>query len=79
ALAGCVSTPPTPTEPGTGRGLSYVPKVAMQGVDRVRYDADVAECRTAATRIAARNEDNDWMWAAFGLGLITVHGQGIAG
>jgi hypothetical protein len=79
ALAGCVSTPPTPTEPGTGRGLSYVPMVAMQGVDKARYDADVADCRTSALRITARNEDNNGMWAAFGLGLITVHGQGIAG
>ena len=78
ALAGCASAPPpTPTEPGTGTGLSYVPMVAMEGVDKVRYDSDVADCRTAATRITARSESSDAMWAALGLGLITVHGQGI--
>ncbi|MET3495017.1 hypothetical protein [Variovorax boronicumulans] len=78
ALAGCASrTPLTPTEPGTGSGLSYVPMVAMQGVDPVSYDNDVAACRTAATRITARSETGDAMWAALGLGLITVHGQGI--
>lgn len=77
ALAGCASTPPTPTQPGTGSGLSYVPMVAMEGVDRARYDSDVADCRTAATRITARSETGDAMWLALGLGLITVHGQGI--
>lgn len=77
ALAGCASTPPTPTQPGTGSGLSYVPMVAMEGVDRARYDSDVADCRTAATRITARSESGDAMWLALGLGLITVHGQGI--
>ncbi|MDM0003445.1 hypothetical protein QTI51_06340 [Variovorax sp. J22G73] len=77
ALAGCASAPPTPTEPGTGRGTAYVPMVAMQGVDKVRYDSDVAECRTAANRITARSETGDAMWGALGLGLITVHGQGI--
>ncbi|HWT20988.1 MAG TPA: hypothetical protein VN280_18970 [Variovorax sp.] len=77
ALAGCVSTPPTPTQPGTGTGLSYVPMVAMEGVDRARYDSDVADCRTAAMRITARSETGDAMWLALGLGLITVHGQGI--
>jgi hypothetical protein len=61
ALAGCVSTPPTPTEPGTGSGLSYVPMVAMEGVDKARYGSDVAECRTAATRITARSESGDAM------------------
>lgn len=76
-LAGCANPPPTPTEPGTGSGMAYVPKVAMQGVDKVRYDNDVADCRTAATRITARSETGDAMWAALGLGLITVHGQGI--
>src|SRR5450830_1287016 len=65
-LAGCVSTP-TPTEPGTGRGTSYVPMVAMEGVDKARYDSDVADCRTAANRITARNEDNDGGWAALGI------------
>lgn len=78
ALAGCAGAPPAkPTEPGTGSGLSYVPMVAMEGVDRARYDSDVADCRTAATRIAARSESGDAMWLALGLGLITVHGQGI--
>jgi hypothetical protein len=78
ALAGCASAPPpTPTEPGTGRGTSYVPMVAMEGVDQVRYDSDVADCRTAANRISARSETGDAMWGALGLGLITVHGQGI--
>ena len=78
ALAGCVSTPPpTPTQPGTGTGLSYVPMVAMEGVDKARYDSDVADCRTAAMRITARSESGDAMWLALGLGLITVHGQGI--
>jgi hypothetical protein len=77
ALAGCAGAPPTPTEPGTGRGMTYVPMVAMQGVDKVRYGSDVAECRTAATRITARSETGDAMWGALGLGLITVHGQGI--
>lgn len=77
ALAGCASTPPTPTQPGTGSGLSYVPMVAMEGVDRARYDSDVADCRTAAMRITARSETGDAMWLALGLGLITVHGQGI--
>jgi hypothetical protein len=77
ALAGCAGTPPTPTQPGTGSGLSYVPMVAMEGVDRARYDSDVADCRTAATRITARSESGDAMWLALGLGLITVHGQGI--
>jgi hypothetical protein len=77
-LAGCVTPPPpTPTEPGTGHGTAYVPMVAMQGVDPVRYDNDVADCRTAANRITARSETGDAMWAALGLGLITVHGQGI--
>jgi len=77
ALAGCASAPVTPTEPGTGRGTSYVPMVAMEGVDKVRYDQDVADCRTAANRITARSETGDAMWGALGLGLITVHGQGI--
>ncbi|UVH60121.1 hypothetical protein NWF24_12115 [Variovorax paradoxus] len=77
ALAGCASAPTTPTEPGTGRGTSYVPMVAMEGVDKVRYDNDVAECRTASNRITARSETGDAMWGALGLGLITVHGQGI--
>lgn len=77
ALVGCASAPPTPTEPGTGRGTAYVPMVAMQGVDKARYDSDVAECRTAANRITARSETGDAMWGALGLGLITVHGQGI--
>lgn len=77
-LAGCANPPPpTPTEPGTGSGTAYVPMVAMQGVDKVRYDNDVADCRTAANRITARSETGDAMWAALGLGLITVHGQGI--
>lgn len=77
ALAGCASAPTTPTEPGTGKGTSYVPMVAMEGVDKVRYDNDVAECRTASNRITARSETGDAMWGALGLGLITVHGQGI--
>jgi hypothetical protein len=77
ALAGCASAPTTPTEPGTGKGTSYVPMVAMEGVDKVRYDSDVAECRTASNRITARSETGDAMWGALGLGLITVHGQGI--
>lgn len=77
ALAGCASAPPAPPEPGTGSGLSYLPKVAMEGVDRTRYDGDVADCRGAATRIVARSESGDAMWLALGLGLITVHGQGI--
>jgi hypothetical protein len=51
--------------------------VAMEGVDRARYDSDVADCRTAAMRITARSETGDAMWLALGLGLITVHGQGI--
>ncbi|GER16778.1 hypothetical protein D3C87_590220 [compost metagenome] len=74
-LAGCASAPPP--GPGQGTGMSYVPMVAMEGVDKVRYDSDVADCRTAATRITARSESGDAMWAALGLGLITVHGQGI--
>jgi hypothetical protein len=74
-LAGCASAPPTGS--GNGTGLSYVPMVAMEGVDKARYDSDVADCRTAATRITARSESGDAMWAALGLGLITVHGQGI--
>jgi hypothetical protein len=78
ALAGC-ATPTTPTEPGSGSGLTYVPMVAMQGVDKGRYDSDVAECRTAATRIAARSEANtDAMWAALGLGLVTWYSRGLA-
>ena len=77
ALAGCASAPTTPTEPGTGRGTSYVPMVAMEGVDKVRYDQDVADCRTAANRITARSETGDAMWGALGVGLITVYGQGI--
>ncbi|NVM90689.1 hypothetical protein [Variovorax sp. SG517] len=77
ALAGCASAPVTPTEPGTGTGTSYVPMVAMEGVDKVRYDNDVADCRTAATRISARSETGDAMWGALGVGLITVYGQGI--
>ncbi|MDQ0590751.1 hypothetical protein [Variovorax paradoxus] len=77
ALAGCASAPPAPTQPGTGTGLSYVPMIAMEGVDRARYDSDVADCRVAATRITARSETGDAMWLALGLGLITVHGQGI--
>ncbi|MDQ0082424.1 MULTISPECIES: hypothetical protein [Variovorax] len=77
ALAGCASAPTTPTEPGTGRGTSYVPMVAMEGVDKVRYDNDVAECRTASNRITARSETGDAMWGALGVGLITVYGQGI--
>lgn len=77
ALAGCASAPPKPVEPGTGSGLSYVPMVARDGVDKARYDADVADCREAAKRIAARSETGDAMWLALGLGLITVHGQGI--
>ncbi|RSZ35140.1 MULTISPECIES: hypothetical protein [unclassified Variovorax] len=77
ALAGCASAPTTPTEPGTGTGTSYVPMVAMEGVDKVRYDNDVADCRTAANRISARSDTGDAMWGALGLGLITVHGQGI--
>jgi hypothetical protein len=77
ALAGCASAPTTPTEPGTGKGTSYVPMVAMEGVDKVRHDSDVAECRTASNRITARSETGDAMWGALGLGLITVHGQGI--
>jgi len=76
-LAGCVSTP-TPTEPGTGRGTSYVPMVAMEGVDKARYDSDVADCRTAANRITARNEDNDGGWAALGIGLVTWYSRGLA-
>ena len=74
-LAGCASAPSTGS--GNGTGLSYVPMVAMEGVDKARYDSDVADCRTAATRITARSESGDAMWAALGLGLITVHGQGI--
>jgi hypothetical protein len=77
ALAGCASAPTTPTEPGTGKGTSYVPMVAMEGVDKVRYDNDVAECRTASNRITARSETGDAMWGALGVGLITVYGQGI--
>lgn len=78
ALAGCATAPaPTPTEPGTGRGTSYVPMVTMQGVDKVRYDSDVAECRIAANRITARSETGDAMWGALGVGLITVYGQGV--
>jgi hypothetical protein len=78
ALVGCASAPPpTPTEPGTGRGTSYVPLVAMEGVDKARYDSDVAECRTSANRITTRSENDNAMWGAVGLGLITVHGQGI--
>ena len=77
ALAGCASAPTTPTEPGTGRGTSYVPMVAMEGVDKARYDNDVAACRTASTRITARSETGDAMWGALGVGLITVYGQGI--
>ncbi|KQX29570.1 hypothetical protein [Variovorax sp. Root434] len=76
-LAGCASAPPTPTEPGTGTGTSYVPMVAMEGVDKARYDNDVAACRTASTRITARSETGDAMWGALGVGLITVYGQGI--
>jgi hypothetical protein len=78
ALAGCASAPPT-TRPSPERAgaPTYVPMVAMQGVDKVRYDSDVAECRTAANRITARSETGDAMWGALGLGLITVHGQGI--
>ncbi|MGJ7611314.1 MULTISPECIES: hypothetical protein [unclassified Variovorax] len=77
-LAGCATPPPpTPTEPGTGSGIAYVPMVAMQGVDKARYDNDVAACRVAANRITARSETGDAMWAALGIGLITVHGQGI--
>lgn len=49
----------------------------MEGVDKVRYDNDVADCRTAATRISARSETGDAMWGALGVGLITVYGQGI--
>jgi len=77
SLAGCASAPPTPTEPGTGTGTSYVPMVAMEGVDKARYDNDVAACRTASTRITARSETGDAMWGALGVGLITVYGQGI--
>ncbi|MFM9922666.1 hypothetical protein VLK31_06710 [Variovorax sp. H27-G14] len=78
ALAGCATAPaPTPTEPGTGKGTAYVPMVAMQGVDKTRYDTDVAECRTTANRITARSETGDAMWGALGVGLITVYGQGI--
>ncbi len=78
ALAGCATAPaPTPNEPGTGKGTAYVPMMAMQGVDKARYDTDVAACRTAANRITARSETGDAMWGALGLGLITVHGQGI--
>lgn len=77
ALAGCASAPRTPTEPGTGSGISYVPMVAMEGVDKVRYDNDVADCRTAANRITARSDTGDAMWGALGVGLITVYGQGI--
>jgi hypothetical protein len=78
ALAGCTSPPPIPTEPGTGTGTSYVPMVAMEGVDRTRYDADVAACRTAATRVSARSEANDGGWAALGLGLVTWYSRGLA-
>ena len=74
-LAGCASAPPT--GPAQGTGMSYMPMVALEGVDKVRFDSDVADCRTAATRITARSESGDAMWAALGLGLITVHGQGI--
>ena len=77
SLASCASAPPTPTEPGTGTGTSYVPMVAMEGVDKARYDNDVAACRTASTRITARSETGDAMWGALGVGLITVYGQGI--
>jgi hypothetical protein len=49
----------------------------MEGVDKARYDSDVADCRTAAMRITTRSESGDAMWLALGLGLITVHGQGI--
>ncbi|KQW57595.1 hypothetical protein [Variovorax sp. Root411] len=76
-LAGCASAPPTPTEPGTGTGTSYVPMVAMEGVDKARYDNDVAACRAASNRITARSETGDAMWGALGVGLITVYGQGI--
>ena len=77
-LAGC-ATQTTPTEPGSGSGLTYVPMVAMQGVDKGRYDNDVAECRTAATRIAARSEANfDGMSYAFYLGLATWYTYGLA-
>lgn len=79
ALAGCVSQPVTPTEPGTGTGLSYVPKIAMEGVDKARYDNDVAACRQTATRITARSQaDPDLIWAAIGLGLVTWYSQGLA-
>jgi len=77
ALVGCASTQP-PTEPGTGSGKSYVPMVAMQGVDKVRYDNDVAECRVAANRIEARSDTNDGGWAALGLGLVTWYSRGLA-
>lgn len=79
ALAGCASQPMTPTEPGTGTGLSYVPMVAMEGVDSTRYASDVSACREAATRIIARSEANtDLMWAAVGVGLVTWYSQGMA-
>lgn len=78
ALAGCASQPMKPTEPGTGTGLSYVPNVAMEGVDRARYASDVSACREAATRIVARSEANtDLMWAAIGVGLVTWYSQGM--
>ncbi len=73
ALAGCVSTPPTPTEPGTGSAL------CAHGGHGRRRQGPIRQRRgrlpTAATWITARSESGDAMWLGFG--LITVHGQGI--
>lgn len=42
-LAGCAAPPNTP---GAGSGDRYTPVIDMQGLDMVRYSADLANCRT---------------------------------
>lgn len=53
SMAGCQHTPNTQ---GAGYGETYTPVVDMQGVDMVRYDADLDACRANAKKVDASGQ-----------------------
>lgn len=49
-ISGCATAPQG--TPGTGVGDTYTPIVDMAGVDAVKYDTDLRECRQYAAQVS---------------------------